>query len=340
MKNRELLALLTLGLILIGLPLAVLGYQYWLRPVLSPTRVVDVVARVPEQAGFAPDAIRVAVGETVTLRFASMDVTHGVAIGPGLGVDLGPIDPGQVKEVTLSFDHPGIYTYYCTTWCSPDHWRMRGTIQVSDPSDPDFVPAAQPDPVIEALIAEGIDIDAAHTPSAEHGTMATLAFQPSARRGEAIIAGGLDVPAELRDPAWRQSHTPAQALELLAGHNPAAPERDRLDAIAYLWTQDTADEDLVTGERLYNQNCAACHGQYGGGDGPAAATTAEDPVAFSDSGYMFERRSDVLYAKIRRGGMGTGMPNFGTLFTPEETWALVRYLWTLALGAPPGIQTG
>jgi mono/diheme cytochrome c family protein len=46
---------------------------------------------------------------------------------------------------------------------------------------------------------------------------------------------------------------------------------------------------------------------------------------------MFERRSDVLYAKIRRGVMGTDMPNFGTLFTPEETWALVDYLWTLAL---------
>ncbi len=340
MKQRELLALFALGLILLGLPLAVLGYQYWLRPALSPNRIIDIAARVPEQAGFAPDAIRVAVGETVTLRFASMDVTHGVAIGPGLGVDLGPIDPGQVKEITLSFDHPGIYTYYCTTWCSPDHWRMRGTIQVSDPANPDVVPAAQPDRVIEALIAEGIDIDAAHTPPAEHADISILAFQPSAQRGELVIAGGLDVPAELRDPVWRQSHTPAQALELLTGQNPATSERDRLDAIAYLWTQDTADEALATGKRFYNQNCAACHGQSGGGDGPAAATTAEEPVAFSDPGYMFERRSDVLYAKIRRGGMGTGMPNFGTLFTPEETWALVRYLWTLTFGTPPRTHTG
>jgi hypothetical protein len=30
--------------------------------------------------------------------------------------------------------------------------------------------------------------------------------------------------------------------------------------------------------------------------------------------------------------MGTDMPNFGTLFTPDETWALVDYLWTLAMG--------
>ncbi len=43
---------------------------------------------------------------------------------------------------------------------------------------------------------------------------------------------------------------------------------------------------------------------------------------------MFTRRSDVLYAKIRRGGMSTDMPNFGTLFTAEETWALVDYLWS------------
>ncbi len=56
---------------------------------------------------------------------------------------------------------------------------------------------------------------------------------------------------------------------------------------------------------------------------------------FNDPAYMFEMRSDVLYAKIRRGGMGTDMPNFGTLFTPDETWALVEYLWTLPAASVP-----
>jgi mono/diheme cytochrome c family protein len=66
----------------------------------------------------------------------------------------------------------------------------------------------------------------------------------------------------------------------------------------------------------------------------ALATTA--PAAFTAANFA-DRRSDVLYAKIRRGGMGTGMPNFGTLFTPAETWALVDYIWLLAFGdAPPG----
>ncbi len=53
-------------------------------------------------------------------------------------------------------------------------------------------------------------------------------------------------------------------------------------------------------------------------------------LCFADPGYMFTRRDDVLYAKIRRGGMGTDMPNFGTVFTPEETWALVDYLRSLS----------
>ena len=71
------------------------------------------------------------------------------------------------------------------------------------------------------------------------------------------------------------------------------------------------------------------------GQGRLQLTTAP-PAAFKAT-TLFERRSDVLYAKIRRGGMGTGMPNFGTLFTPEESWALVDYLWLLALGgeSPP-----
>jgi high-affinity iron transporter len=105
--------------------------------------------------------------------------------------------------------------------------------------------------------------------------------------------------------------------------------------IAYLWVSDVMVTQGV--QTQYEQNCAACHGQYGNGDGPAAALTIADPVAFADVSYMFHMRSDVLYAKIRRGGMGTDMPNFGTIFTTEETWALVDYLWSLSLEAnsPP-----
>lgn len=335
-SRTELLALFAAGLILIGLPAAALGYQHWLRPATASTRLVDIQAYVPEDGGFAPGAITVTTGDPVTLRFAAMDVTHGIAIGPGLGIDLGHVDPGKVKEITLSFDQPGTYTYYCNAWCSPDHWRMRGTIQVVDPDNPAFVPPVEADPVIEALIAEGVDIDAVHQGGHESEDEPALAFErpPSAQRG-ANVFNTVVVPDDVSDPVWRQSHTPAQALDLLIEANPGTAQADLVDVIAYIWTQDGTPEDLTLAQTLYNKNCAACHGQYGGSDGPAAGMTAETPVAFSDPAYMFEMRSDVLYAKIRRGGMGTDMPNFGTLFTRQETWALVRYLWTLPAARSP-----
>ncbi len=337
LNRTEITALVMLGLIVVGLPAAALGYEYWLRPATSGHAVINIAARAPENGGFSPDAIRVPVNEPVTLRFASMDVTHGVAIGPGLSIDLGHIDPGQMSEITLTFDRPGTYTYYCTTWCSPDHWRMRGTIHVIDPENPAYVPPAQSDPVIEALIAEGVDIDAAHSAGApsEHSSTPALviARAPSAQRGADLI-DSLAIPAEVTDPLWRRSHTPAQALDLLVAANTGIAQADLLDVVAHLWNRDSSPERLATAEALYNSNCAACHGQYGGGNGPAASTTAEKPVAFADPAYMYERRSDVLYAKIRRGGMGTGMPNFGTLFTPDETWMLVEYLWTMPVAAP------
>ncbi len=319
MSRRELLAITAVLVVVVGLPVTALGYQYWLRPELASAQVIDIDMTIPEDRSFQPDFIEVTAGEPVTLRFSSSDVTHGIAIGPSLDIDLGHVDPGKVAEVTVTFDEPGVYTYYCNTWCSPNHWRMRGTIQVIDPNNPAALPAPVTDPAIEALIAAGIDIDLAHNPD----NIFPLAQIPSITRGEALI-DTLEIPAEIVVLAWQRTHTPAEALDLLQTANPAVAQTDLVDAIAYLW--QTPTDSAV--ETLYNKNCAACHGQYGAGDGPAAAYTVEDPIVFADPGYMFNARSDVLYAKIRRGGMGTDMPNFGTLLTQEETWALVDYLWT------------
>ncbi len=326
-QRRERIFLLMAILLVVGLPATALGYEYVLRPALDLHRTINIRAAVPEAGGFQPDSIRVAAGETVTLRFRSVDVTHGIAIGPGLGIDLGHVDPGQVKDVTVTFDQAGTYTFYCNSWCSDNHWRMRGVIEAYDPSNPDAPPVSSPDPVIEALIAEGVDIDAiTHVDEPDEHSTGPV---PSAERGAALITN-LDVPEELRITDWRRSHTPEEAAELLALANPGAGPDILADVVAYLWTANTSPAQSAEAEELYDKNCAACHGETGSGDGPAADTSSEKPATFSDPHHMLEMRGDVLYAKIRRGGMGTGMPNFGTLFTPQETWGLVDYLWALA----------
>lgn len=325
MNRREALPLIITLIIVLGLPITALGYESLIRPAISPHRMIDIHASIPQGGGFGPDHIQVNQGQTVTLRFISDDVTHGIAIGPGLGVDLGPVDPGHPAEVTVTFDQPGRYTYYCNTWCSNDHWRMRGVIEVVDPDDPDRLPAPQRDPVIEALLAEGVNIDAINK-NPPH-----LSVTPDVLRGGERIGSLTLLPAELQESGWRRSHTPQQALEMLAVAHPDTSDGQLVDVVAYLWIREIDSARLATAQDLYQKNCAGCHGETGGGDGPGSALASSTP-AFSNLNLALIRRSDVLYAKIRRGGMGTGMPNWGTVFTPDETWGLVDYLWTLAFG--------
>lgn len=337
----ERLALAALLLILIGLPVGVLGYQYGLRPALSGVRTIDVVAAAPEAGGFQPDNIEVQKGERVRLRFQVPDVTHGVAVA-GLGIDLGHIDPGQVREVEVVFDEPGVVTFYCNTWCSPNHWRMRGTITVIDPADPTAHRRVEagPDPAIEALVARGVDIDAPHeaTPAPES--------TPSAARGQALVEQRhADLPAPLSDPLWLRQHSPAEAYGLLEAALPDLTGPQRWDIVAYLWTAPLSGADLEWARTEFGKNCAACHGETGRGDGPAAAEInaqleanamaemAHRVASFAPSASTAGATTDIYYAKLRRGGMGTSMPAFGTIFSEEETWRLAHYLWQLTFAA-------
>jgi plastocyanin/mono/diheme cytochrome c family protein len=335
LEHSELAALVTLLLVVIGLPAAILGYQFGLRPALAQARTIDIIAAAPEAGGFQPDSIRVSAGETVRLRFSVPDVTHGLAIGPGLGLDFGQLDPGEVKEVEVTFAEAGRYTLYCNTWCSPSHWRMRSTIEVLDPANPNAPPpSGGPDPVLESLTQREVDIDAPHP------VTVIPTSSPNAEQGHAVVAQ-LDesLPPELLDLNWRRSHSPVEAQQRLVRQG--LSEAEAWDAVAYLWLLGLTLEDRRVAADLYAKNCAACHGESGDGRGPGAAMLAAQhtdhtgamgmataPTAFVDFDPMLGGAGDIYYAKLRRGGMGTSMPSFGQLFTPQETWQLVDYLWT------------
>lgn len=330
MTRREFTARIFLLLIVVGLPTSVFIYQFLVRPALYEHRVIDITAATSENGGFQPNSIQVDAGETVTLRFTSTDVTHGIAIGPGLGVDLGDVEAGHLKEVTLTFEHAGTYTFYCNTWCSPNHWRMRGVLSVRDTQHPDLISTAQPDAVIQALSDEGINID---HPPIDQTDMQAPTVSPSVQRGSQLVTR-FTIPSQLEDVTWRRSHSALQGMALLLTQNPSASRADLADVIAYLWTEDFSSAELATAASLYAKNCAACHGETGQGNGFMAGQLVATPVAFADPTYIYTQRMDVLYAKIRRGGMGTDMPNWGTVFTSDETWALVDYLWSLSVTSP------
>ncbi len=334
MERRELFALSIVLAVLLGLPAFLFGYQaVRQRPAAGGVRIINIVARAPEQGGFSPDRLTLQVGETARLRISSPDVVHGLTI-PGLGVDVPEILPGTVVEVDVTPTRPGRYAFACTRWCGVDHWRMRGVIEVVGahgraPS----LQSAEEVPLYQQL---GIDLDAMR-----HAAEATPAARPSVAAG-AGLSGRL--PADLADPRGRRALAPAAAFRRLRADpaNADLSDDDLWNLIAWAWFKDTTPAALARGESLYARDCAACHGPAGKGDGPAGANLPgmakmdpampRGPADFTDAAAMLAASDALLQGKLLRGGMGTGMPEFGSLYTDEELWAMIAYVRTFLFG--------
>jgi mono/diheme cytochrome c family protein/plastocyanin len=325
----ELFALGVVLLVLVAFPAGIFGYQAW-RVASAGVKTVDIIARAPEQGGFSPDRLSLRVGETVRLRISSPDVVHGLTI-PGLGVNVDEIYPGKVVEVDVTPDKPGRYAFACTRWCSVDHWRMRGVIEVTGEAAT-TLPTDQP-PLFQQL---GIDLDAMR-PAAQ----VTPSARPSIAAGAALNA---KLPQDLIDPAKHRTFAPADAFQTLRDDpvNAALSDADVWNLVAWVWLKDTRPEALARAEALYARDCAACHGPDGKGKGPAGVNLSgkskmdpvmlKGPADFTEAGAMLAASDVLLQGKLLRGGMGTGMPEFGSLYSDEEQWAMVAYLRMFLFG--------
>ena len=319
MKRAEFLSRI---LILAGILLAV-G-----TPLLFWTRTPLIHARMADTGGWNPDVLQAEVGRPLHLSFTSDDVVHGFAVGQ-MNREAVDVEPGKVTDVTLTFDKPGIYTFYCTRWCGLNHWRMRGTIEVSGS------PSNVETPSVPLYVTLGIDIDAPHESPVVPST------RPSAVSGQ-LLALSLDL-SSLSSTDFYKANSPYQVFEALS--STSLGDSEKWDLVGHVWQSNTTPESLANGKTLYIQNCAACHGENGGGDGVfaddiAAAGEAsmqtmagsnmmmQTPANFTDTAQMFGASPALLQGKILRGGMGTGMPMWGSIFTEEQIWDLIAYIYS------------
>src|SRR5690606_37209939 len=90
--------------------------------------------------------------------------------------------------------------------------------------------------------------------------------------------------------------------------------------------------DPARGKALYAQQCAACHGASGRGDGPAAKGLEPPPSDFHDLARMAQRSAYGLYNTITLGVEGTSMPSFRQ-FSEADRWSLAFYVGSV--GVPP-----
>ncbi|MCL4507316.1 MAG: c-type cytochrome [Chloroflexi bacterium] len=314
---------------LIGIPMLMLVFGF---AKLSAPRVhhLDLHGVVAEAGGWSPASFKVGVGDLVQIHLTSGDVLHGFAIGQ-TDFPAGDVVPGKISELDVTFDHPGKYVFYCTRWCGPGHWRMRGTIEV-------VAAGSRSQEVVSSVPLYGqlgLDIDAAHPATV------VPARRPSAAHGASL---GVSVPAEYLAPDTYRAHSPAQVWQTLRALPVTAKLSDAAvwDVVATIWESNTSAQALATGKQLYTANCAACHGDSGAGDGPMAAALGNKsssefgsgtltPANFTAPATMLGASPALLQGKIIRGGMGTGMPYWGPVFSDSQVWAIIDYLWTFQM---------
>jgi mono/diheme cytochrome c family protein len=122
---------------------------------------------------------------------------------------------------------------------------------------------------------------------------------------------------------------------------------EQLDALVSYTLQAASGSPLEVGQRLFSQNCAACHGEFGEG-GPNPARPGDVIAPISSAEYLRTRDDATLRAVINAGQPNFGMSPFGTGFggplDEQDIDAIVSFLrsWEAnpPVEAPPELPSG
>jgi mono/diheme cytochrome c family protein len=112
---------------------------------------------------------------------------------------------------------------------------------------------------------------------------------------------------------------------------------EQIEALVDYTLEATRGSSLDEGQRLYSQNCAACHGEFGeGGLNPSRAGDVIAPISTTE--YLTTRDDFTLRSIIAQGQPNFGMSPFGSAFggplDDDEVDAIVAYLRSWEINPP------
>lgn len=92
---------------------------------------------------------------------------------------------------------------------------------------------------------------------------------------------------------------------------------------------------VAAGKKLYDTQCATCHGELGNGDGKLVASlNPPQPSDLTDASWKHGSTDGEIFTLIRNGSKGTGMRGYAAKMKPDDIWNVVNYLRTLGPAAP------
>jgi high-affinity iron transporter len=126
----------------------------------------------------------------------------------------------------------------------------------------------------------------------------------------------------------------------MAGFSSTLSADERWNIVSYLNGLRVADSGAIaTGEGVWMQRCASCHGVGGASNGPMSASLSKLPRELASFGWQAERSDAQIATAIRNGILGTAMPAARDL-SAAELDGLVAWVRTLSLDDAPGARTG
>ena len=84
----------------------------------------------------------------------------------------------------------------------------------------------------------------------------------------------------------------------------------------------------AAGKKMYNENCAKCHGTSGSGGGASAGSLQIELPDFTNKEVTAEESDGEWFWKIRTGQFE--MPPFQVIMSDDDIWKVITHLRTLA----------
>ncbi len=108
-------------------------------------------------------------------------------------------------------------------------------------------------------------------------------------------------------------------------------EQQRWDVSSYIYSLHYTPDQITRGQPIWQEKCAACHGERGAGDGPKARELGRPVPDFTDPAYLITHSDTDLWKTVTN-GLGPAMPAFKDELDDNARWAVVAHMRSLSWG--------
>ncbi len=207
----------------------------------------------------------------------------------------------------------------------PPNYRPPTPAAVSEASASQVFPLVPPDPSQGKAIYEEKCLPCHGETGKGDGPQASNLPNPAAPIGSA------DLARQSRPADWFNIVTNGNLERFMPGFS-SLDDRQRWNVVAYVYTLSTTQDELAQGKTVYDEQCAACHGETGKGDGPQAASLSTQPTNWTDQSRLMQLSAQEM-SDVVASGQGE-MPAFGDKLDETQRMNLVAYVRSLGFAAP------